>query len=58
LHPKSKIRSSGAAFTDPGVDAYEQRYQERIVKNLKKKAHALGFDLVPQLAIEPEQCAS
>jgi hypothetical protein len=40
------------------VDAYEQRYQERIVKNLKKKAHALGFDLVPQLAIEPEQCAS
>lgn len=31
-------------YTDPGVDAYEQKYHERMVNNLKKKAHALGFD--------------
>ena len=25
---------------------YEQRYQEQIVKSLRKKAQALGFDLI------------
>jgi hypothetical protein len=28
------------------MDAYEQKYQEQALKNLKKKALALGFDLV------------
>lgn len=36
----------GGSFVDPGTDAYEQQYQERTLKNLKKKALALGFDLV------------
>ncbi len=40
--------TSGDAFVDPGIDADEQQYQERVVKNLKKKARALGFDLIPQ----------
>jgi transposase len=40
--------TSGDAFVDPGINAYEQQYQERVVKNLKKKASALGFDLIPQ----------
>jgi transposase len=35
-------------YQDPGQDYYEQKYQERVVKNLKRKAQALGFDLVPQ----------
>ena len=39
--------TSGQSYVDPGVDAYEQQYQERTLKNLKKKALALGFDLVP-----------
>jgi len=30
------------------MDADQQKYQERIVKNLKKKALTLGFDLVPK----------
>ena len=35
-------------YQDPGQDYYEQNYQARLVKNLKRKAKALGFDLVPQ----------
>lgn len=33
-------------MVDPGMDAYERRHRERVVKTLKKKALALGFDLV------------
>lgn len=35
-------------YQDPGQDYYEQQYQDRVVNNLKRKAQALGFDLVPQ----------
>jgi hypothetical protein len=42
--------SSGGAYTDPGLDAYEQQYRDRVVNNLKKKAKSLGFDLVAQSA--------
>jgi transposase len=38
----------GEAYVDPGIDYYEQKYQERLVQNLTKKAHSLGFELVPQ----------
>jgi transposase len=38
----------GEAYVDPGVDYYEQKYQERLVHNLTRKAHSLGFELVPQ----------
>ncbi len=37
---------SGQSYVDPGMDAYEQKHQERALENLKKKALALGFDLV------------
>ncbi|MEH1969429.1 hypothetical protein [Nostoc sp.] len=30
------------------MDYYEQRYQERVINNLQKKALALGFELIPQ----------
>jgi len=33
-----------------GVDAYEQQYQQRVVKNLKRRAKQMGFELVPQHA--------
>ncbi|MEM7715431.1 MAG: IS110 family transposase [Cyanobacteria bacterium P01_A01_bin.68] len=36
---------SGDAYNDPGIDAYEQKYRERILKNLKKKANTFGFEL-------------
>ena len=35
-------------YKDLGQDHYTHQHQARIVKNLKRKAKALGFDLVPQ----------
>jgi transposase len=40
--------TTGADFVDAGVDAYEQKYQQRIVKHLKQRAKQMGFDLVPE----------
>jgi hypothetical protein len=34
-------------YFDPGQEDYEQKYQQRTIKNLKRKAKALGMDLVP-----------
>ena len=35
------------AFIDLGVQAYEQRYQDRVLRNLQRRAKALGFQLSP-----------
>ena len=35
-------------YHDPGQDHYEQKYRERIIRNLKRRAKELGLDLVPQ----------
>jgi transposase len=35
------------AYSDPGQDHYEQQYQQRVIRNLKRKAKALGLELVP-----------
>lgn len=43
--------TTGEAYIDMGVDAYQQQYQHRVVKNLKRKAKQMGFDLVPQQAV-------
>ncbi|WP_341528517.1 hypothetical protein WKK05_04060 [Nostoc sp. UHCC 0302] len=29
------------------IDAYEQKYRERTLKNLKKKAQVFGLELIP-----------
>jgi len=42
-----RLWTSGGVYTDPGIDAYEQQYRDRIIKNLKKKAHAFGLELIP-----------
>jgi len=34
-------------FNDPGVNTYEARYHHRVVRNLKRRAAELGYDLVP-----------
>ncbi|WP_242054037.1 IS110 family transposase [Nostoc sp. FACHB-888] len=44
--------ATAGQYTDPGMDYYEQKYQELILKNLRNKAHALGLEIVP---ISPEQ---
>jgi hypothetical protein len=40
--------TSGGEYHDPGVDVYEQQYQQRVLKNLQPKADQLGFHLIPQ----------
>jgi MinD superfamily P-loop ATPase len=37
---------NGTAFVDAGQGDYEERYRTRVVKNLKRKAQEMGFDLV------------
>ena len=35
-------------YLDPGEDHYEREHRARVVRNLKRKAKALGFELVPE----------
>lgn len=42
-----RLWTTAGQYTDPGMDYYEQQYHDRIVKNLQKKASALGLELVP-----------
>ena len=43
-------REDHVAYTDAGQQYYEDRYRERVVKSLTKRAHTLGFQLVPSSA--------
>lgn len=43
-----RMWTTGEAYADLGEDYYEQKYQERVVNNLKKRANELGFELVAQ----------
>jgi len=36
----------GTAYVEAGVESYENAYKQRVLKTLRKRAHALGFDLV------------
>ena len=37
-------------YVDPGADSYEEKYRDRAIRNLKRKARQLGLDLVPVTA--------
>ena len=37
----------GTSYKDPGADHYEQRYRERVVKQLHRRAAAFGYALQP-----------
>lgn len=37
----------GMQYQDPGADQYEQRYRERVVKQLERRAARFGFSLQP-----------
>jgi len=39
--------TKGAAYVDQGQHYYEERYRQRVLFHLKRKAAALGLDLVP-----------
>lgn len=37
----------GMSYADPGADHYEQRYRERVIKQLHRRAAEFGFSLRP-----------
>ena len=41
-----RIVKGGLAYNDPGADYYEATYRNRILKNLKRRAGDLGYQLV------------
>lgn len=47
--------TTGEPYKDPGVDYYEQKYQERIIRNMKKRAKSLGFEIelkpIPEIPV-------
>ena len=45
-HVVTDITGVGIAYVDPGVSAYEERYRQRVVHNLQRRAKSLGFSLV------------
>jgi len=51
-----RLWTSGDAYAAPGIDAQEQQYQQRMLKHLKKKALALGLELIP--ISTPNECVS
>jgi transposase len=36
----------GMRYVDPGVSSYEERYRQRVIHNLQRRAKTLGFTLV------------
>jgi transposase len=40
----------GMTYADPGTSYYEQRYRQRVIHNLQRRAHSLGFTLVAKTA--------
>lgn len=41
------LLTRGQQYVDHGQDYYEERYRERVVYHLKKKAQSMGFVLTP-----------
>jgi transposase len=39
--------TKGEAFVDQGQEHYEEKYRQRVVKSLTKRAEQLGFQLIP-----------
>jgi len=43
----------GTEYKDVGQDYYEQRYRQRVINNLKRRAKQFGLTLVNNAALEP-----
>jgi len=41
-----QLWTTGQGYVDPGEHYYEQRYRERTLKQLQKRAQALGMEIV------------
>jgi hypothetical protein len=42
-----RLLKFGGAYTDKGQQHYEQRYKERVLKNIARRAKEYGYQLVP-----------
>lgn len=42
----------GMTYVDPGASYYEDRYRQRVLHNLQRRAHDLGFVLVANPAVD------
>ena len=43
----------GTDYVDPGLDYYEQKYRQRVLNNLKKRARLLGYELIQNQELSP-----
>jgi prefoldin subunit 5 len=43
----------GSAYVDLGQNYYEERYRDRAIKSLKRKAQTFGYLLVKEAEIQP-----
>jgi transposase len=50
-----RLLKTRTPFIDVGQDYYEQQYQERVTRNLKKRAAALGYQLIPKSSDDLQQ---
>jgi hypothetical protein len=41
------LLTKGEQYTDQGQNYYEQRYRQRVIRQLAKRAEQLGLALVP-----------
>jgi transposase len=48
-----KVLRYGKQYVDAGQTYYDQRYRQRALKNLQRRADTFGYKLVPQEALEP-----
>jgi len=39
--------TKGEDYVDQGQEHYEEKYRQRVIKNLTKHAEKLGFQLIP-----------
>ena len=42
----------GKPYVDAGMEYYEQRYRERVMAGLKRRASEMGFELLPMTKLE------
>jgi len=49
-----RLWKNGGAYHDLGAHYYEQKYKERILKNMKRRAKQLGFEITLIPLTEPE----
>jgi len=51
-----RLLKYGELYVRTGMEQYQQKYQERVLHNLRKTAQSLGFQLTPNKG--PTLCVS